>query len=160
METLTENIKNLGARIKQIDKKIEKRIKDMTSTQLREQLTQEAFDNPLFDFRKSFCAALNLKLLHNGAYLNLPNEDWAVKIMTNLLTNQGVYDSLDAKKREDLVQGQAAYALHSLASKIGNSECPEAQQVRQEAERHIQIINSIIGEGESASSQQAEEAQE
>jgi hypothetical protein len=87
----------------------------MASTQLREQLTHEAFENPLFDFRKAFCAALNLKLLQNGAYLNLPNEDWAVKIMTNLLTNQGVYDSLDAKKREDLVQGQAAYSLHSLA---------------------------------------------
>jgi hypothetical protein len=41
----------------------------------------------LFDYRNAFCAALNLKLLQNGAYLNLPNEEWAVKIMTNLLTN-------------------------------------------------------------------------
>jgi hypothetical protein len=52
---------------------------------------------------------LNLKLLQNGAYLNLPTEDWAVKIMTNLLINQGVYETLDAKKREDIVQGLAAY---------------------------------------------------
>jgi len=29
MSELTENIKNLGARIKQIDKKIERRIKEM-----------------------------------------------------------------------------------------------------------------------------------
>ena len=87
MSTLTDNLKNLGARIKQSDKKIEKRVRDSATSQLRAQLTQEAFENPMFDFKKAFCAALNLKLLQNQAYLNLPNEEWAVKIMTNLLTN-------------------------------------------------------------------------
>lgn len=105
MTTLTDNIKNLGARIKQSDKKIEKRIKDSATSQLRAQLSQEAFDNAIFDFKRAFSAALNLKLLQNQAYLNLPNEEWAVKIMTNLLTNQGVYENLDAQKREDLIQG-------------------------------------------------------
>ena len=105
MTTLTDNIKNLGARIKQSDKKIEKRIKDSATSQLRAQLSQEAFDNAMFDFKRAFSAALNLNLLQNQAYLNLPNEEWAVKIMTNLLTNQGVYENLDAQKREDLIQG-------------------------------------------------------
>jgi hypothetical protein len=82
-------------------------------------LSQEAYENPLFDFRKSYCAALNLKLLENGAYLNLPNEEWAIKIMSNLLINQGIYESLDANKREDLIQGQAAYNLHSISAKLG-----------------------------------------
>ena len=87
MMTLTDNIKNLGARIKQSDKKIEKRIRDSSQSQLRAQLTLEAFDNPMFDFKKAYCAALNLIMLQNQAYLNLSNEEWAVKIMTNLLTN-------------------------------------------------------------------------
>lgn len=103
----------------------------------------------MFEFKAAYCAALNLKLLQNGAYLNLPNEEWAVKIMTNLLVNQGVYESLDAQKREDLIQGQAAYVLNSLAAKLGES--PEAQQAKQELERHIQILKNIISEGGEAS---------
>ena len=111
----------------------------------------------MFDFKKAFCAALNLKLLQNQAYLNLPNEEWAVKIMTNLLTNQGVYENLDAQKREDLIQGQAAYSLHSLAFKIGSADSAEAQQVKQEGDRYIQIIKTIIGEGEQGKTQVIEE---
>ena len=51
-------------------------------------LPQETLDNPLFDFRKAFTALLNLRMLESGCYVGLPNEEWAVKIMVNLLINQ------------------------------------------------------------------------
>ena len=57
----------------------------------------------MFDYRKAFTALLNLKLLQNGCYLGLPNEEWAVKIMVNLLINQGVDETIDEKKREDYI---------------------------------------------------------
>lgn len=39
MNVLSENIKNLGARIKQLDKKIERAVKEKLSKQLKEQIT-------------------------------------------------------------------------------------------------------------------------
>lgn len=90
----------------------------------------------MFEYRKGFTAALNLKMLQNGAYLGLPNEEWAVKVMVNLLINQGICEDLDAKKREEIIQGQSAYMLHATAAKVGN-ESQEAAQVKAEAERHI-----------------------
>lgn len=46
---------------------------------------------------------LNSKLLDFGCYLNLPNEEWACKIMINLLINHGVDLNMDEKKKEDLL---------------------------------------------------------
>lgn len=41
MTTISENIKNLGARIKQLDKKVEKVIKDKISKDLRDKFTAD-----------------------------------------------------------------------------------------------------------------------
>ena len=71
--------------------------------------------------------------------MNLPNEDWAVKIMVNLLINQGVDEAMDDKKKDDLIQASNIYSLHSTASK-GNADTPEAQQVKAETEKHQQIL--------------------
>lgn len=51
MNHLSENIKNLGVRIKQTDKKIEKRVKDTLTKTLKDQLTDDAILSPLFDYR-------------------------------------------------------------------------------------------------------------
>ena len=61
--------------------------------------------------------------------------------MTNLLVNQGVYETLDPQKRENLIQGQSAYSLHSLAAKLGDSN--ESQQAKQDLDRHIQLLKNI-----------------
>ena len=100
----------MGARIKQIDKKIEKRLKDALQTNLtKEQLSDKVFENPLFDYRQAFSSLLNLKLLNLGAYLGLPNEEWAVRIMVNLLINLGIDDKMNEHKRDELIQAQNLY---------------------------------------------------
>lgn len=100
----------MGARIKQIDKKIEKRLKDALLTNLtKEQLSDKVFENPLFDYRQAFSSLLNLKLLNLGAYLGLPNEEWAVRIMVNLLINLGIDDKMNEHKRDELIQAQNLY---------------------------------------------------
>lgn len=100
----------MGARIKQIDKKIEKRLKDALQTNLtKEQLSDKVFENPLFDYRQAFSSLLNLKFLNLGAYLGLPNEEWAVRIMVNLLINLGIDDKMNEHKRDELIQAQNLY---------------------------------------------------
>lgn len=100
----------MGARIKQIDKKIEKRLKDAVQINItKEQLSDKVFENPLFDYRKAFTSLLNLKLLNLGAYLGLPNEEWAVRIMVNLLINLGLDDQMNEHKRDELIQAQNLY---------------------------------------------------
>ena len=100
----------MGARIKQIDKKIEKRLKDALLTNLtKEQLSDKVFENPLFDYRQAFSSLLNLKLLNLGSYLGLPNEEWAVRIMVNLLINLGIDDKMNEHKRDELIQAQNLY---------------------------------------------------
>ena len=54
----------------------------------------------MFDYRKAFTSLLNLKLLNLGAYLGLPNEEWAVRIMVNLLINLGLDDKMNENKRD------------------------------------------------------------
>jgi len=56
------------------------------------------------DYREIFITILNAKLFDQGCYLNLPNEEWSCKIMTNLLINHGVDPSVDEKKKDDLIQ--------------------------------------------------------
>lgn len=60
MVFLAENIKNLGVRIKQLDKKIEKRLVSLLGAQLKEQLTEENIQSPYSDFKQLFVVALNL----------------------------------------------------------------------------------------------------
>jgi hypothetical protein len=67
---------------------------------MKEQLSDNVFENPLFDYRKAFTSLLNLKLLNLGAYLGLPNEEWAVRIMVNLLINLGLDDKMNENKRD------------------------------------------------------------
>lgn len=110
MGVLADNIKNLGARIKQIDKKMERRIKDITGGNLKEQVSNEALENPLFEFRKAFSAILNLKLHDHGCYIGLPCEEWAVKIMVNLLS---ILAPTDAKLKDNLILGQNAFIKDS-----------------------------------------------
>ena len=57
MSTLAENIKNLGARIKQTDKKIEKRLKEQSQKSLQDLLSTEE------DYRAIFTTVLNMKML-------------------------------------------------------------------------------------------------
>jgi hypothetical protein len=42
--------------------------------------------------------------------------------------------------------------------KIGSADSAEAQQVKQEGDRYIQIIKNIIGEGEQGKTQVIEES--
>lgn len=111
MLVLSENIKNLGARIKQLDKKIERKVKDTVQGLLRAHFTPEALENPLLDYKKTLTAILNFKLSDCGCYLGLPSEEWAVKIMTNLLINGHVETEppISEKMREDLIQAQALF---------------------------------------------------
>ncbi len=109
----------MGARIKQIDKKIEKRLKDALQTNLtKEQLSDKVFENPLFDYRQAFSSLLNLKLLNLGAYLGLPNEEWAVRIMVNLLINLGIDDKMNEHKRDELIQAQNLYIKISKGEEL------------------------------------------
>ena len=66
----------------------------------------------MLDYRKTFTAILNLKLLEAGSYLNLPNEEWSVKIMLNLLVNMGILNNSDEKKRDQLIYAQNVYMGH------------------------------------------------
>lgn len=91
MTQLSDNIKNLGARIKQSDKKIEKKIKDALIKNYRDECTAEQIQSPIgLEYRKILSAILNIKLLDSSCYLGLPNEDWAVKFAHNLLSNYSV----------------------------------------------------------------------
>jgi hypothetical protein len=119
MNVLSENIKNLGVRIKQSDKKIERRIKDTILGGLKEVLSPEALDNPLADFKKTLASFLNLKLHECGCYLGLPSEEWAVKIMTNILIN-GFAESeppIDEKRREEMIKAQNLFIMPEQHSK-------------------------------------------
>ena len=51
-------------------------------------------------------------MIEQGSYLNMPNEEWAVRIMINLLINQGLLPYLDEKRREEYLMLQNAYLLH------------------------------------------------
>ena len=136
MELLQENIKNMGARIKQIDKKIEKRIKDATQMFLmKEQLSDQVFDNPLFDYRKAFTALLNHKLISFGSYLGLPNEEWAVKIMVNLLINMGVDENMNEHKRDEYIQAQTLYVKLAKGEDLNGAD----------TEQQVQIIKNLLG---------------
>ncbi len=56
------------------------------------------------DFRTVVTHILNSKLLDCGFYLNLPNEEWALKIMTNLLINHGIDSSINEKRKDEWIQ--------------------------------------------------------
>jgi len=87
LSTLSENVKNMGGvRVKQFDKKVERKVKDTLSATLKEILV--ALDNPLSDYRSLLSGVLALKMHEEHTlYLGLPNEEWAIKICVNLLTN-------------------------------------------------------------------------
>ena len=109
MNYLAENIKNLGARIKQLDKKLEKRIKDLLIKQLKDQLTDDSITSPLMDYRTLLSHVLNLKMLESNGYLRLNNEEWSIKIMINILVNSGIDEKMDEQKKSDLLQAQAIF---------------------------------------------------
>ena len=111
MSVLSENIKNLGARIKQLDKKVERKVKDTIQSSLKELTSVEALENPMLDFKKTLAAILNFKLSEAGCYIGLPSEEWAIKIMTNLLINGFIEcePPISEKTRENLIQAQALF---------------------------------------------------
>ncbi|CDW88324.1 UNKNOWN [Stylonychia lemnae] len=131
MTHLSDNIKNLGARIKQTDKKIEKKIKDQLSKELKDQITVDKIESPLFDFRSLLIIILNNRLLESGVYLNLPNEEWACKIMTNLLINHGIESNMDEKKKDDLVQATQYYSLHCWTKSEDKEKITEIKEQSQ-----------------------------
>lgn len=47
---------------------------------------------------------LNNKMFEYGCYLNLPNEEWSMKIMINLLINHDVDVNMNEEKKESLLQ--------------------------------------------------------
>jgi hypothetical protein len=63
---------------------------------------------------------MNLKMLENGAYLKLSNEDWSIKIMVNLLVNSGIDEKMDETKKSDLLNAQSIYQQYSKVSKEGD----------------------------------------
>lgn len=42
-------------------------------------------------------------MLGKGAYLNLPNEEWACKIMINILFNSGIVENVEGSKKEEFL---------------------------------------------------------
>ncbi len=46
---------------------------------------------------------LNLKLAECNTYLNLPNEEWACKIMTNMLLNLGIDMNITEQQKDDII---------------------------------------------------------
>lgn len=140
----------MGARIKQIDKKIEKRLKDALQTNLtKEQLSDKVFENPLFDYRQAFSSLLNLKLLNLGAYLGLPNEEWAVRIMVNLLINLGIDDKMNEHKRDELIQAQNLYIKISKGEDLNGFD----------TEKQALVIKNIL-QGNSSEETGTEEVKE
>jgi hypothetical protein len=91
---------------------------------LGEQVSATAFDNPLANFKALYLSTLELKL-HEGhsLYLPLPNEEWSVKILGNLLMN---HLNKDEKLKELILKGQNLWVLHNTAGKSGQ-ESAEAQ---------------------------------
>ena len=85
--------------------------------------------SPLADYRKLFSLLLNLKLAEVGAYMNLPNEEWSIKIMLNLILNLGIDNTIDEKKKDELIQAQNIYNLYTLATKNG-PDSSEALQAK------------------------------
>ena len=57
----------------------------------------ENIESPLLDFRQMLTNILNQRLLECNTYLQMPNEEWSIKIMGNLLLNIGVDTTLAAK---------------------------------------------------------------
>lgn len=58
-------------------------------------------------------------MLENGAYLQMPNEDWACKIMVNILVNSGIDANMNESKKEELLHGLSLYSAYSQAMKEG-----------------------------------------
>jgi hypothetical protein len=77
---------------------------------------------------------LNFKLLTLGCYLGLPNEEWAIKIMVNLLNNMGIDESMNEHKRDELIQAQSLYV------KIAKGEDLNGQ----DTEQQVQIIKNLL----------------
>lgn len=112
MNFLAENIKNLGARMKQVDKKIEKKVKDQVVKAMKEITAKENIESPLMDYRVIYSNILNIKLADCNTYLNMPNEEWACKIMTNMLLNLSIDSNINEQIKDDLIQGMQIYSQH------------------------------------------------
>lgn len=54
-----------------------------------------------------------------GGYLNLPNEEWACKIMVNILINSGININMNENKKDDLIKALNIYQAYSNAIKEG-----------------------------------------
>lgn len=54
-------------------------------------------------FKETLTNILNLKLLENGAYLRMPNEEWSIKIMVHLLLNSGIVLDVSETLKTDLI---------------------------------------------------------
>lgn len=88
MNYLSENIKNIGTRIKQLDKKIEKKVGPQLIQKLKDQA--QAINSPEdlvneVKFREAYHIFLNATMAKLEIYLGLPFEDWALRIMQNLV---------------------------------------------------------------------------
>ena len=59
--------------------------------------------SPYSDFKQLFTQDLNLRAVDKGAYLNLPNDEWACKIMTNILFSSGIEENVDENKKEEFM---------------------------------------------------------
>jgi len=70
---------------------VEKLIVSRLQKQMKDDLTPDlVLMNVNSDFRDIFTKMLNLMLLDASCFLNLPNEEWAIKLMVNVLTNSGL----------------------------------------------------------------------
>jgi len=107
-----------GVRVKLFDKKVERKVKDTLTAQLKEIIP--ALENPLGDFRQFFTGVLALKMHEeHQVFLGLPNEEWAVKIMVNLLSNH--LGKQDERLKDLLIKGQNLYVLYGVAVKSPES---------------------------------------
>ena len=89
-----------------MDKKTEKRLKDQLSANFRELVNETNIMLPVVDFRDMLTKLLNQKMLENQVYMQMPNEEWSVKIMINILINCGVDTKMDEDKKQSLLSAQ------------------------------------------------------
>lgn len=85
---------------------------------MKEKCAIDKIQSPLFDAKTVLCALMNMRLLDYGVYMGLPSEDWATKIMLNIIINHS--NTLDENQKELLTQ--ASQLTHTIKQQDEVSE--------------------------------------
>lgn len=87
IEHLVTNASNLAARIKFLDKKIEKSLTHSIKMKFKDELKNDGHD-----YSHMFYTIIQYKLAEQGLCFRLPNENWALAIMTSVINQGTKYD--------------------------------------------------------------------